>query len=355
MKCLRIICILAMPMSISKILQEIQNRKFKPVYLLHGEEPYYIDKISDLLEDNVLSEAEKGFNQTILYGKDTDMATLLNTVKRYPMMSDYQLVVVKEAQEMKWGKEEEDKKATDPWLAYLENPLPSTILVLCYKYGKFDKRKKAYKALEKNGLVLESATLYDNKIPGWIEEFVKEKGFRIDVRSSALLGEYLGNDLSKIANELEKLFINLNPGQEITAEKIQNNIGISKEFNVFELQEALARRNVVKANQIIDYFGANPKANPIQMVLGVLSTYFSKVLKYHYSTDRSAQGLAKELGVNPFFVKDYELAGRSYDKAKLFRIFNYIRAYDLKSKGVDATGNSTEGELLKELIYKIIH
>ncbi|MFM6975797.1 MAG: DNA polymerase III subunit delta [Sphingobacteriaceae bacterium] len=342
-------------MSIAEIIKDIQNRKFKPVYLLHGEEPYYIDKISDLLEANVLSEAEKGFNQTILYGKDTDIATLLNTVKRYPMMSDYQLVVVKEAQEIKWGKEDDDKKASDPWLAYLENPLSSTILVLCNKYGKFDKRKKTYKSIEKNGVVFESATLYDNKIPAWIEGFVKEKGFRIDVRSSALLSEYLGNDLSKIANELEKLFLNLAPGQEITAEQVQNNIGISKEFNVFELQDALAKRNAFKANQIIDYFGANPKANPIQMVLGVLNTYFSKVLKYHYASDRSPQGLARELGVNPFFVKDYELAGRNYDKVKLFHIFSYIRAYDLKSKGVDATGNSSDGELMKELVYKIIH
>ncbi len=342
-------------MTIKELLTDIKARKFKPVYLLHGEEPYYIDKISDLLEESVLTEAEKGFNQTILYGKDADVATILNTVKRYPMMSEYQFVLIKEAQDVKWGKEDEDKKSADPWLAYLENPLKSTILVVCHKYGKFDKRKKTYKAIEKNGTVFESAALYDNKIPGWIEDFVKERGFGIHARGSALLAEYLGNDLSKIANELEKLFLNLASGHEITPEQIQDNIGISKEYNVFELQDALARRNVIKANQIVDYFGANPKSNPIQMVLGVLNTYFSKVLKYHYAIDRSPQGLARELGVNPYFVKDYELAGRNYDKAKLFRIFNFLREYDLKSKGVDATGNLSDGDLMKELIFKIIH
>ena len=342
-------------MTLAEIVRDIKARSFKPLYLVHGEEPYYIDKISDLLENTVLSDAEKGFNQTVLYSKETDIATLLNTVKRYPMMSDYQVVILKEAQEVKWGKDDDDKKGSDPWLAYLENPLPSTILVLCYKYGKFDKRKKTYKAIEKNGVVFESTPLYDNKIPAWIEEYVREKGFGMHARGAALLAEYLGNDLSKIANELDKLLLNLEKGHEITPEQIQDNIGISKEYNVFELQDALAKRNVVKANQIIDYFAANPKANPIQMVLGVLNTYFSKVLKYHYAIDKSPQGLARELGVNPFFVKDYEFAGRSYTKAKLFQIIDYLRNYDLKSKGVDASGNTTDGELLKELIFKIIH
>ena len=342
-------------MTLTEIVRDIKARSFKPLYLVHGEEPYYIDKISDLLENTVLSDAEKGFNQTVLYGKETDIATLLNTVKRYPMMSDYQVVMVKEAQEVKWSKDDDDKKGSDPWLAYLENPLPSTILVLCYKYGKFDKRKKTYKAIEKNGIVFESTLLYDNKIPAWIEEYVREKGFGMHARGAALMAEYLGNDLSKIANELDKLLLNLAKGHEITPEQIQDNIGISKEYNVFELQDALAKRNVVKANQIIDYFAANPKANPIQMVLGVLNTYFSKVLKYHYAIDKSPQGLARELGVNPFFVKDYEFAGRSYNKAKLFQIIGYLRSYDLKSKGVDASGNTTDGELLKELIFKIIH
>ncbi|WP_026898692.1 DNA polymerase III subunit delta [Daejeonella oryzae] len=343
-------------MNIHDLVKDLKSRKFKPVYLLHGEESYYIDKISDYIEDNVLSDAEKGFNQTILYGKDTDIMTILNSAKRFPMMSEFQVVLVKEAQELKWGKDsEDDKKAVDPLLNYLEHPLQSTILVFCYKHGKFDKRKKTYKAIDKKGLVFESAQVYENKIASWIEDFVREKNYRINARAAALMAEYLGNDLSKIANELEKLMLNCVPGTEINAEDVQDNIGISKEYNVFELQNALVRRDVFKVNQIIQYFASNPKANPMPLVLGALNTYFSKVLKFHYAKDRSQQGLAKELGVSPYFVKDYEIAGRNFDKIKTFQVISYLRDCDLRSKGVDATGNTSDGELLKELVFKIIH
>lgn len=343
-------------MSVPELIKDLKSRKFKPVYLLHGEEPYYVDKVADYIEEHVLSEGEKGFNQTILYGKDTDIVTIINTAKRFPMMSEYQVIIVKEAQELKWGKDtDDDKKAVDPLLSYLERPAPTTILVFCYKYNKFDKRKKTYKAIEKNGVVFESAPIYDNKIPDWIEEFVREKGYRAGAHATALLAEYLGNDLSKIANELEKLMLNLPKGSEITSADVQNNIGISKEYNVFELQNAIARRDVYKVNQIINYFAANPKSNPIPMVLGTLNTYFTKVLKYHYARDRSQQGLARELGVNPFFVKDYETAGRNYDRFKTVKIISWLREYDLKSKGVDSTGHTSEGELMKELLFKIIH
>ncbi len=343
-------------MNINDLVKDLKNRKFKPVYLLHGEESYYIDKISNYIEKNVLTDAGKGFNQTVLYGKDTDVMTILNAARRFPMMSEYQLILVKEAQELKWGKDGDDaKKAQDPLLSYLENPLQSTILVFCFKHGKFDKRKKTYKAIEKKGLVFESAKIYDNKVAAWIEDFVREKGYRIHAHASALLAEYLGNDLSKVANELEKLMLNVQAGQEITTENVQNNIGISKEYNVFELQSAIAKRDIFKANQIINYLGANPKANPMVLVLGALNTYFTKALKYHYAKDRSPQGLAKELGVNPYFVKDYELAGKNYNKVKLFNIISYLRECDLKTKGVDATGNTEDVELMKELIWKVIH
>ena len=305
-------------MTAPEIIKDLKNRKYKPLYLLHGDEPYFIDMIGNYIEHNLLSEAERGFNQTVVYGKDTDMMTVLNAAKRYPMMSDYQVVMVKEAQDMKWGKEgDDDKKGIDPLLSYLEKPLPSTILVFCYKYGKFDKRKKSYKAIDKNGLVFESAELYDSKIPGWIEGFVSEKGYRISPQASALLAEYLGNDLSKVANELEKLMLNVNAGQEITPKEIQDNIGISKEYNVFELQTALGRKDVVNVNKIINYFEANPKANPMVVVLGTLNNYFTKVLKYHYADDKSPQGLARVLGVSPYFIKDYEQAGRSYNYGKI--------------------------------------
>ncbi len=342
-------------MTAAALLTDLKNRKYKSVYLLHGEESYYIDLFSDFFEKQLLTEAEKGFNQTVLYGRDTDFITILNAAKRFPMMSDYQLVLIKEAQDLKWGKDDGDKKGNDPLLSYLENPVPGTILVFCYKYAKFDKRKKAYKAFEKKGVIFESATIYENKVPAWVEELVKGNGYRIHARASAMIAEYLGNDLSKISNELEKLMLNVAKGNEISVEDVQNNIGISKEYNVFELQDALAKRDPFKANQIIDYFAANPKANPIQLVFGALNTWFTKILKYHYIADKSPQNLARELGVNPYFIKDYELASKNYDAFKVFNIFSYLREYDLKSKGVDSTGNTTDGEVLKELIFKIIH
>jgi len=340
-------------MTADDIIKDLKARKFKPLYLLHGDEPYYIDLVGNYVEHKLLSDAEKGFNQTVLYGKDTDVMTVLNAAKRYPMMADYQVVLVKEAQEMKWGKDDDDKKSINPLLNYLENPLPSTILVFCYKYGKFDKRKKTYKAIEKKGLVFESAPLYDSKIPGWIESFIADKGYKVNQQASLMLAEYLGNDLSKIANELEKLMLNVSPGQEITLELIHNNIGISKEYNVFELQAALGKKDVLKVNRIVNYFEANPKANPIVLVLGNLNNYFSKVLAYHYVKDKSQQNLARELSVNPYFVKDYEQAARSYDYGKTMRIISYLREYDLKSKGVDSTAE--DGALMRELMFKILH
>jgi DNA polymerase-3 subunit delta len=334
-------------MTAQDIIKDIKARKLKPIYLLHGEESYYIDLISDFLEENVLSEAEKGFNQTILYGKDAETMTVLNACKRYPMMSDYQLVMVKEAQDLKID------KAEDQFQAYCENPLRSTVLVLCHKYKKFDKRKKVYKLIEKAGLIFESATIYDNKVPAWIEDFIKSKGHHINPKASALLAEYLGNDLSKVANELEKLMLNVPQAQEINTKEVQDNIGISKEYNVFELQNALTRKDVFKANQIVNYFEANPKANPMVLVMGNLAGYFTKILKYHYVSDKSQA--ARELGVNPYFLKDYELAARNYSLGKTFEVISLLREYDLKSKGVDSTGHTEHGELMKELVFKIIH
>lgn len=340
-------------MTATEILKDLKHKKYKPLYLLHGDEPYFIDLVAGFVEHKLLPESEKGFNQTVFYGKDTDLMSVLNASKRYPMMADYQVVLVKEAQDMKWGSDDADKKGINPLLSYLENPLPSTILVFCYKYGKFDKRKKTYKAIEKNGVIFESAALYDSKIPGWIEGFITEKGYKINQQAALMLSEYLGNDLSKIANELEKLMLNVSSGQEITLKHIHDNIGISKEYNVFELQTALGKKDAYKANQIINYFEANPKSNPIVLVLGNLNNFFSKVLTYHYVRDKSQQNLARELGISPYFVKDYEQAGRSYNYAKTMQIISYLREYDLKSKGVEST--TGHGGLMKELIFKILH
>lgn len=345
-----------MAITINQLLKDIQSRSFKPVYLLHGEESYFIDKIAGFFEHKVLSEAEKSFNQTIFYGKDTDITTILNTAKRFPMMSDYQLVVVKEAQDLKWSKTgEEDKKGVDPLLTYVENPLKSTILVFCYKYSKFDKRKKIYKSIDKNGLIYESAEIYADKVGAWVESFLAEKGYRIQTQAAALLAEYLGNNLSKVANELEKLILSIPAARQITQEDVEANIGISKDYNVFELQTALARRDALKAHQIINYFADNPKSNPMVLVLGTLNTYYTKILRYHYTIDKSQQNLAKELGVHPFFVKEYDLAGKTYSKQKVFRIISYLRETDLKNKGVDSTGNTTDRELMKELIFNILN
>lgn len=342
-------------MHANDIIKELSTKKFKPIYLLHGEESYYIDIISDYIEKQVLNDAEKGFNQTILYGKDTNIISILNYAKRYPMMSEYQIVIVKEAQELKLDKDSDDSKKTlNPWQAYLENPLKSTILVLCHKYGKFDKRKKTYKSIEKTGLVFESETLYENKIPAWIDDFLREKKLSITPQASTLIAEYLGNNLTKIANELNKMLLNVPQGQLITPKEVQENIGISKDFNVFELQNAIGKRDTYKAVQIITYFSANAKNNPLPLVLGNLNTFFTKLLKFHYCTNQSQQNLAKELGVHPFFVKDYEIAAKNFPLPYVSNAIALLREYDVKSKGVNATGHTEQGELMKEMLLKIL-
>src|SRR5690606_34875661 len=263
-------------------------RKFSPVYLLHGDESYYIDLISDALEEQVLNEAQKGFDQIILYGKDTSIVHVVNAAKRYPMMSDYQLILIKEAQDLKWKTEE------DLLLKYLEHLTPTTILVFAYKYNKFDKRKKIYKAFEKAGIIVESAKLYENTVGEWVTEQFRNAQRQIHPQAAAMMAEYLGTDLSKIANEINKLILNVSKEQEIQPLHIEQNIGISKDFNVFELQSALAKRNTVKAMQIVDYFTANPKSNPLPVVIGNLGNYFTKILKYHYLPDKSPQVAAKQ-------------------------------------------------------------
>lgn len=341
-------------MTASDIIKDLKAKKFKPVYLLHGEEPYYIDQIIHYMEQHILNEMEKGFNQTILYGKDTDMATILNAAKRYPMMSDYQLIVVKEAQDLKWSKETEGSSKEAEFVQnYFEKPLQSTILVLGFKYANFDKRKKIFKSITKSGVVFQSDPVRDYKLVQWIEELVKEKHMKIAPQAAVLMAEYLGADLSKISNEIEKLSLNISKDTTIDTDLVQRNIGISKEYNVFELQKALAAKNVLKSNQIINYFADNPKANPMVMVMANLNSYFSKVLKYHYLQNKN--DAARELGINPYFVKDYELAARNYNLNKTFDIISLLREYDLKSKGVDSTGNVTDGDLLKELLFKMIH
>lgn len=336
-------------MSAQSILKDIQQRKFKPLYLLHGEEAYYIDLISDYIENNVLTEGQKGFDQTILYGKDTDFSTIVSAAKRYPMMSDYQVVIIKEAQGLKW-------KGDDAFLTkYIDQPTPTTILVFAFKHGKFDKRTKLYKAIEKKGVVFESEKLYDNKVAPWISEELQRNGQKIHPQAAALMADYLGTDLSKIANEVQKLVLNVPKDREISVQDIEQNIGISKDFNVFELNSALGKREVLKAVQIVDYFASNPKSNPFVVVIGSLAGYFTKLLKYHYLPDKSSAIVAKELGVHPFFTKEYDIAARNFNRRKLFDIMAVLREYDLKSKGLNAGPNTSDGELMREMIFRILN
>jgi DNA polymerase III subunit delta len=332
-------------MTFEALLGELKSKKYRPVYFLHGEEPYFIDQITDYIAGNILSEMEKEFNLSVLYGKETDALTVISHAKRYPMMSDYQVVILKEAQEM---------RNLEPLVSYIENPLSSTLLVICYKYKNLDKRTKFAKALASKAVLFESPRLYDNKIPDWVEKYTADKGYRINPKATLMVAEYLGNDLSKVANELDKLMLNVRKEEEISVRHVEQNIGVSKDYNIFELQGALSKRDVLKANQIVKYFGANPKSNPLVVTVGSLFTYFSKILVYHGLADKSRAGVAAALKINPYFVQEYENAARAYPMQKVVSIISSLRECDVRSKGVDNAGTG-EGALLKELVYRILH
>jgi DNA polymerase-3 subunit delta len=331
---------------VTNIVSDIKKGQLKPIYFLMGEEPYYIDRIADFIEDNVLSEEEKGFNQMVLYGRDVSVEEIIDQAKRYPMMSEKQVVIIKEAQDL--------SRTIDKLLSYVENPQPSTILVICYKYKKIDKRKALYKAIIKTGLVYESKKLYENQVADWIRRVLAGKNYKIDGKASAMLVEFLGNDLSKINNEIEKLKVVLPSGATITPEDIERNIGISKDFNNFELRKAVGERNIIKVNQIITYFGRNQRANPIVMSIALLHSFFTQLLVYHSLSDKSRNNVAKALKINPFFVSDYTAAAKNYPIKKVTRVISLLREADLKSKGVQANALPEE-EILKELMFKILH
>jgi DNA polymerase-3 subunit delta len=333
-------------MDYQNILKDLKNKVYHPVYFLTGEEPYYIDLIADYIEKHVLDESEKDFNQTILYGKETDINTIISEAKRYPMMANHNVVIIKEAQHL--------IREIDKLESYLDNPTPTTLLVFCYKYKKIDGRKAIGKKLKKKTVYLDSKKLYDNQIPDWIGSQLKAKNYTIEPHAALLIAEFLGTELSKIANELNKLIINLPEGSNITPEIVEQNIGISKDYNNFELNKAIGSKNVLKANQIINHFSKNEKEHPLVVTLGVLYGFFSNVLKLHYTKDKSKNNIASVLRVHPFFVQDYETAARNYSIRKAVKIIEYLRDYDLKSKGVNAA-STTNGELLKELLFKILH
>jgi DNA polymerase-3 subunit delta len=335
-----------MAITYEEIISDLKKRIFKPVYFLAGEEPYYIDLITDYIEQNVLPESEKSFNQMILYGEDTTILSIIETARRFPMMASHQVVIVKEAQSL---------KKVEDLVIYLEKPLQSTILVLNYKYKVPDKRTRFFKALETHAVYFESGRLRDYQIPAWIEKYLMMQGIKTDPGACAMLTEYLGTDLHKIVNELNKLIITLPAGKPvINAQLIEKNIGISKDYNNFELQKAVGERNILKANMIVRHFAGNQRDNPITLTIASLFSHFSKILIYHYLADKSKNNVAAALKINPYFVKDYEISASKYNASKTIQIISLLRTYDMKSKGFgDLT--SEPGDLLKELVYKILH
>jgi DNA polymerase III subunit delta len=335
-----------MAATFEEIMSDLRNRIYKPVYFLAGEEPYYIDIITNYIEEKVLPEAEKAFNQMVIYGDDASVASVTETARRFPMMSNHQVVIVKEAQNL---------KKIEDLAYYVEKPLQSTILVFNYKYKTLDKRTKLYKLIDSNAVYFESARLRDYQVPGWIDRYLMVKGIKSDPSASAMLTEYLGTDLHKIVNELDKLLITLPPGKPvITTDLIEKNIGISKDYNNFELQKAVGEKNIYKANMIIRYFANNQKDNPVNLTIASLFSYFSKLLTYHYLTDKSKNNVAAMLKINPYFVRDYEVSAEKYNAKKTVLIISLLRTYDMKSKGYGDL-SSTPGDLLKELTYKIMH
>lgn len=328
------------------VLDSLKRREYAPIYYLMGEEPFYIDKISDYIEDHVLQQDEQAFNQTIFYGKDANISAIINAAKQFPMGASHQVVIVKEAQQL---------KNIDELQFYLKQPLPTTLLVFCHKNGKLDRRTKVVVEIEKKGVLFLSDKIYDDQIPKWITDYLAEKKITIANKAAEMLSEFLGNDLSRIANELEKLIIT-KPANvaAITPELVEKNIGISKDFNNFELVKALSSNDIVKSNRIIRYFSTNERANPISVTLIVLFNFFSNLLVYHALPDKTNEIVAKALGINAYFVKDYTMAARRFSYAKTQDIISLIRNYDAQSKGVN-NASADSGELLKELTYKILH
>lgn len=331
---------------IKQIVEEISSGNTKPIYFLMGEETFYIDKISDYIENNILNEEEKGFNQMILYGRDVTIEEIVANAKRFPMMSEKQVVIVKEAQDL--------SRTIEKLVSYAENPQLTTILVFCYKYKSLDKRKKLSKVIAKNGCLFESKKLYENQVGEWIGQELKQKGYQIQPKAEQMLVEFLGTDLSKINNELDKLMLILPKGTVISAIHIEENIGISKDFNNFELRKAVGEKQIVKANQIAYYFAQNPKSNPLIMTISLLNSFFTQLLLYHGLKDKGKINVAKMLRINPYFVNEYQSAARNYPMRKVAQVISLLREADLKSKGVGAT-NLPQGDILKELLFKVMH
>lgn len=339
-----------MPKSANEVLKDLKKKNYAPLYLLHGDEPYYLEKVADYLEAHVLSQSDKSFNQFTLFGKDLTIPSLLSYAKRFPMMADRQLILVKESQSIQ-GLEQKEMQATLE--NYAKNPLSSTILVLLFK-DSVDERKAWVKAFDKSGVLMPSKKLYDNKIPDWILDYCHEQGLKISRKAIEMLIENVGNDLKRLASEIDKIVLNLRIDEEINAQVVEKYVGISKEYNYFEFQKALITRDILRANQIINFFAANPKDNPLAPIVLMLFSFFSKVLITHATADKSEKNLATVLGINPYFTKDYTLAIRNFNLGKIIQILGEIKRLELKSKGIEG-GSLSDAELLREVTFYILH
>lgn len=340
-----------MPSKPEEVIKDLKSGKYAPIYFLQGEEPFFIDQITDFIEKNALKEHEKGFNQIIMYGKDVNISAILSNARRFPMMADRQVVIVKEAQNIADLNKEEGYNLL---IAYLQNPLPSTILVFSHKYKTLDGRKPLAKEMEKRAVLVKSEKIPEYKLSPWIEEYVEGKGFSIDLKAAQLLAESIGNSLEVLTNEIDKMLINFEEPVTIDVNHIQQYIGISKDYNNFELTKALSFRDVLKANKIIDHFSQNPKSNPLIPLLSLLYLHFSRLLLVHANKNLGERELAGVIKVNPYFVKEYLIAAKNYGMGKVIDNIGYLKEADLRSKGIEGNGME-ESQILKELIFKLLH
>lgn len=331
-------------MSVEKIINEWKGKSFKPVYWLEGEEEFFIDKAIDFAEHHILNESEASFNLTVFYGKDTNWPDVINACRRYPMFAERQVVLLKEAQQM---------RDIEKLESYIENPLISTVFVVSYKDKKLDARKKFAKLIKEKGVLLTTKKIYDSQLPDWTSQMLKSKGLTITPKGLALLIEHVGNDLTRIENEMDKIIVNLGKRTGITEDDIENYIGVSKEFNVFELQSAIAAKDLARSICIIQYFEANPKAGPIQMILPSLYSFFSKVFMIFGAGTNDEKTIATTIGVNPFFIKEYMQAARLYSYPEVEKALLLLHQYNLRSVGVNDSGTD-DASLLKELVVKIV-
>lgn len=333
------------------VLKDLKAKKFAPIYFLQGDEPYFIDLVSDYIEKNAIPEFERGFNQVVIYGKEASVANILSNARKFPMMADRQLVLVKEAQNIPdLGKEDAQKMLIN----YLTNPLPSTILVFAYKYKKLDGRSSLKKEIEKKAVLVEAEKVKDWKLNEWIEVYFKDRGHQIEPKAAQLLADSIGNNLEVMTNEVGKMLINFVEPTRITVDHISKYIGINKDYNNFELTKAIGFRDVNKANLIVHYFIQNPKNHPVIPIFSLIYSYFMRIALLHRIGNVPENQLAAAIGVNPYGVKEYLLAAKNYKLGKVIEVFEYLKEADLRFKGVDS-GSRSEGDILRELVYKILH